>query len=217
MKPLILIILFTLSLFSCKEKINYVLKVDLKQLQVEDMYDREKVEEVIFDATERNPDSLISKSRKVFLKGAEYLKNQNKPLYAAVEFKKSILIFPQAKTYYELGDALYQAGGSDNLEEAIEAFEIAEYLGFQPAYRVYFHMARAHAALVQTDPKKGSEYSIYENLRLAFVNGYSDTSELRASSPFQAVVHSDRYNYLVQNYLGLESGGKDKIFNVFSQ
>ncbi|HCS22003.1 MAG TPA: hypothetical protein DIW47_15850 [Bacteroidetes bacterium] len=217
MKPLLLLILCTLTLFSCKEKINYVLKVDLKQLQLDDLYDRKKVEEVIFDATERNPDSLVAQSRQVFLKGADLLKNQNKPHYAVVEFKKSILIFPQAKTYYELGDALYQAGGSDNLEEAIQAFEIAEHLGFQPAYRVYFHLARTHAALVETNPEKGRKYSIYENLRLAFVNGYSDTSELLASSPFQTVVHSDRYNYLVQNYLGRKEGGKDNIFNVFRQ
>lgn len=217
MKPLLLLSLCALCLFSCKEKINYVLKVDLKQLQVEDLYDRKKVEEVIFDATERNPDSLVSQSRKLFLKGADLLKNQKKPHFAVVEFKKSILILPQAKTYYELGDALYQAGGSDNLLEALEAYEIAEHLGFEPTYRVYFHMARVHAAILQTNPKKGSEYSVYENLRLAFVNGYSDTSELLASSPFRSVVHSDRYNYLVQNYLGQDKGGKDNIFNVFRQ
>lgn len=214
MKKLSFLLIMALGFTACKEKINYVLKVDLKQLSEEDIYTLKKVEEVIFDATERNSDSLMNQSRREFLKGADLLKNKNKPAMAVLHLKKSILTFPQAKSYYELGDALYQTGGTANLEEAVKAYEIAENLGFEPAYRLYFHKAKVYAAIKAIDPEE-SEYPILENLRLAFSNGYSDTAELRSLSPFRTVMHSDRYQYLVENYLGTRPGGTDKIFDVF--
>src|SRR5690606_22027255 len=180
--------LFTLLLSSCKERINYVLKLEHHPLQSDQLYDLAEVKQVLFDARELNLDSLEKQSRKTFLKGAEYLINKNEPSKAIRYLKNSILSYPQAKAYYELGNALYRSGGRASQKEALKAFQMAENLGYEPIAQCYYRMAVTHAALASEAKEGGrddyNDYPILDNLRSALLAGFSDTLTIREEAAF---------------------------------
>jgi hypothetical protein len=80
-------------IFGCKDEKSYVVKPKLKHLAKKDIYNKEKVYDVLFDYEEAPTDSLKTESRKLFLKGIEAYKNKKNHLAEAIDFfKKSILI-----------------------------------------------------------------------------------------------------------------------------
>src|SRR6478609_2129556 len=107
MKKYWFILFFAIGITACNrvEK-RYVIKAKLIRLQKETMYDKKLAYNAIFDAEESGSDSVKNESRKCFLKGIDLYKNKKDIAAAIVQLKKSILLFPAAKTYYELGNAL---------------------------------------------------------------------------------------------------------------
>ncbi len=184
---------------SCSEPSKeYVLKVKLNKLTYKDIYDYDLVKDVIFDAEELNLDSLKTKSRESFLKGVDEYKNKKNASAAILWFKKSILNFPDAKTYYELGNALLEAKMDKNsLEEAMKAYRVAEALEIKPLYSVYYKMACAENMIDKLDSKKEENYMVFSYLRRSFQTGFYDTLSIAQDTRINSIVGSSGYKSLL--------------------
>ncbi|PWV53795.1 tetratricopeptide repeat protein [Chitinophaga sp. S165] len=77
-------------------------------------------------------------SDKYFLDGVDLYRNKKKPEEAIKLFKKSILEQPQARAYFELGNALADI---DSLKNAASAYEIADALDYKPTSKVLYNLA----------------------------------------------------------------------------
>lgn len=168
--------LFVLST-ACKEQVNYILKPQMRELRLDKIYDLNEVEAVLFDKQELNSDSVSRASQQLFLKGAEMLYNTKHLAGAAGFFKESILAFPNAKTYFELGNALNQTNGIKELEEAKKAYRMAEYLGYEPRFTIRFQEAINEAKLVERG--EGYKSNVHSYLIRAIEEGFRDSLRLK--------------------------------------
>ena len=203
-KNLILYILLSTIVFSCSERKEIVVRVKVQKMTAFELYNKELAYDVIFDSEEMNMDSLKNKSGQAFLKGVEAFKNKKNTKQAIEFFKSSILIFPQSKTYYELGNALMDLKQEPYLTEAIQAYEVAEYLNFHPLSKIYYKSAIAHFMLsnsrnLRDDERQSYYYQSLSMLRNAFYNGFSDTSMISSDSRISKIVNTADYRSLLTN------------------
>jgi hypothetical protein len=178
-----------------------VLKVKLQKLSENTIYDATLVYDVLFDAEESNPDSLQKKSRQLFLQAIDLYKNKKKPAEAVPLFKSSILVFPDAKSYYELGNALMETPSKKKLNEAISAYEVAERLGFQPASNVSYRLACANYMMYSkyADEKEKNLrfFSALGSLKDAFNSGFSDTIALKNDPRIGSIMGTPEYEKMI--------------------
>src|SRR4051812_39733379 len=107
----VLLYFFSFTLIGCSETgTEKILKVKQHTLTADTMYNSNIVTDVVFDREELNTDSIQNIGRELFLKGIDLYKNKKQTGAAIVKLKASILVFPEAKTYYELGNALMSTG-----------------------------------------------------------------------------------------------------------
>ncbi|RFM28023.1 tetratricopeptide repeat protein [Deminuibacter soli] len=83
---------------------------------------------------------------KLFQKAVDEYRNKNKASGSVALFKQSLVVLPQAKTYYELGNAL---SGSNKYEEAVKAYSMAEALNYKPLGKLLYNTACAYSILHQ--------------------------------------------------------------------
>ncbi|WP_207434749.1 hypothetical protein [Sabulibacter ruber] len=157
------------------QKKEYVVQVASEPLPEKDFYHPEIVYDVVFDSEELASDSVKRQSRQLFLEAIDFAKNKKNPAEAIPLFKQSIRLFPEAKTYYELGYALLEVQHKD--EEALKAFEVAEYLQFKPVAGIYFGKALAHSRLYRAR-NPGSQERYNSELMQALNAGFSDTAQI---------------------------------------
>src|SRR6185312_2719433 len=164
-------LLLLAGLQACKPKVKYDMKINLTRLTKDNMYDQNLVADVIFDAHELKVDSLKDKSNKLFLKGVDLFKNKKDPAAGLEVLKQSVLTFPQVDTYYVMGEALMamqdNATGDDKkakLREALQAYQVAVSLHYQPASFAYYNMARAENLLGNDDSIHGvDKFALHYN------------------------------------------------------
>jgi hypothetical protein len=218
-------------LFSCsKVEKEYVLKIKLTKLDEATLYDKQLAGDMIFDSEEQNVDSLKTKSRQLFLQGIQQFKNKKSPEKAVEMFKASILTFPEAKTYYELGNALMELGGFENVDEAIKAYEVTEYLGFQPISNVLYNKSRAEYSLYanpfvldelasnQEEAKKDYLDQAVNSLRQAFMEGFYDTTRLKTDPVLRNIIqHPDFKSFFVYYTAQRLKGDNNGLFSLFTQ
>ena len=201
---------------------EYVLKVKLNKLTNKDIYDYDLVKDVLFDAEELNLDSIKAKSREAFLKGADEYKNKDNRSGAILWFKKSILCFPDAKTYYELGNALMDSKSDiESLKESVQAYRVAEELEFKPIYSVYYKIACAEnliGKLDQSDDNNYNEHNVISYLRSAFQSGFQDTLSIFNDERINSIVKTSAYKSLM---LELKAGNfkenENSLFELYKQ
>lgn len=110
------------------------------------------------------------KSDKLFLQAIEVFRNKKDAKGSIPLFKSSILLQPQAKAYYELGNALMDVRGS-GMHEAIEAYNMAEALDYKPLAKLLYNTACAYSILENED-------SAFHYLISAIEFGYSNTQQI---------------------------------------
>ncbi len=224
-RTLLLLPLFLLLFSTCTEQITeYVLKVKPQPFDVDQLYSSDAVADYLFDTEEMDVDSLKDLSRAEFLKGVDLYRNKKKPWESITCFKNSIKIFPDAKTYYELGNALLEfTSNKDNLNEAIQAFKVAERLNFQPKHKVYYNQACAYNLLYNMEYPDGEEneqyssnYSTSSSLRDAFLNGLSDTAMVTADPRLKSFTAKKAFRYLIADINAQKvKTGENGLFTVF--
>jgi len=215
-----IVLIALVCLNSCSEKKKeYVLKVKLNRLTYKDMYDYNLVADVIFDSQELNLDSIQNISRERFLQGVDEYKNKHNPSAAITFFKASILYFPDAKVYYELGNALMEfKTNKSSLEEAIKAYRVAEELEMKPLFSVFYKLACTENLLdkLERSDNNSEQYQVISYLRSAFHNGFYDTSAIRKDDRINSIIHTAAYKGLL---LELEAehrkGDKNSLFELF--
>lgn len=206
---------FVFLVFGCTETtVNYVARVKLLRLYDTEIYKVDKVKDVLFDAEEQNMDSLRKLSRKFFLQGIDAFRNKNNPAAAIKLFKKSILALPDAKTYYELGNALLEtATYREDFEESNQAFEIAEKLHFQPRYKVLYKSACAEN---RSNPE--GTYNVQYKLLEAVRCGFSDTALLKKDKHLSSFVKGPEYkSFQIAWLLTKMKDQGENIFNIYTR
>lgn len=206
--------------FGCSNSpVNRVAKVKLQKLSEDNLYDNDLVNDVIFDAEELGIDSIKNKSRELFLKAIDLYKNK-KTLYAAVRaFKASLLIFPDAKTYYELGNVLLDINTKESLKEANQAYDVALSIQFQPKSNIFYKQACAHYLLSKFSTEKESGYvnSAFYDLQDAFRFGFTDTILLAKDWRLKGITNLPKYHELMTNFKAnqLTKMEGNSLFNLF--
>jgi tetratricopeptide (TPR) repeat protein len=94
-------------------------------------------------------------SNKYFLKGVDAYRNQKNAGEGMKLFKQSILAQPQARAYFELGNAL---ADMNELKDAASAYQIADALDYKPASKVLFNLACVYSRAA--DEESGRYYLI---------------------------------------------------------
>jgi hypothetical protein len=155
-----LLILVCCGLFACgtssadknkdKEKVK---------LQLSSMYNQDTVLYVYQHASEKN-----NAADKQFLSAIDLYRNKKNATGSVDLFKQSILLKPQPKTYYELGNALLD---SKLYEEAITAYKIAELLDYKPLYKLLYNVACAYSLSEKADSAK---YYLVSAIEFGYVN-----------------------------------------------
>jgi hypothetical protein len=92
---------------------------------------------------------------------------------------------------------------NQDLREALQAFQVAEYLHYQPLSNVYYNMACADNLLandsIRSIDKPGVNYNNQAvfDLRNAFMNGFSDSAMLKSDERLKSVLKTDSYKQML--------------------
>ncbi|MGV3610639.1 MAG: TPR end-of-group domain-containing protein [Fluviicola sp.] len=108
-------------------------------LNAADLFNGEKVRLFLYQNPKANPES-----NKLFLSALDEFKNKKNLVAAKEGFKASIAAYPSSKSYYELGNVCMEM---KNYQGALEAYSLAEKLGYEPFSKVMFNVACAYSQL----------------------------------------------------------------------
>ncbi len=194
---------------------NYVARVKLQTLTAADIFNQDVVSDVIFDSQELQNDSLKNKSRQLFLRGMDVYKNKKDPSGAVELLKQSILTFPDAKTYYELGNALVDSKGSaENCQQAINAYNVANHLDFKPQSMIYYKMATAYNQWRVSDQNISVD-NVAQRLNQAFAGGFSDTTMMYKDEHLASFVSTPEFTKMY-HALDVEKIAKSSTSGLFN-
>jgi tetratricopeptide (TPR) repeat protein len=213
----VLLYFFSFTLIGCSETgTEKILKVKQHTLTTETMYNSNIVTDVVFDREELNTDSIQNIGRELFLKGIDLYKNKKQTGAAIVKLKASILVFPEAKTYYELGNALMSTGRHKTLrEEAAKAYAIALRLNFQPESQIYFKQA-CLSQFDDSEDEQSRAWNTLNNLRSFFEKGTFDTLAVFNEPILKGITNLPEYqDMLVRVRSASSSGGT--LFDLYKE
>ncbi len=121
---------------------------------------------------------------KLFLQAIDTYRNKKKVASSIILFRQSILQQPQAKTYYEMGNALMDG---DDLSQAVKAFTMAEAMDYKPLYKVLYNQACAWSRLNNLEKAK---YYLVSAIEF----GYSNLKNIY-NDPDLAFVRQQHYSF----------------------
>src|SRR6478752_3388334 len=156
-----------LVMFACtKERVEYKYKVQLKPFTEDEIFMSQSIKTYLFDAEELNTDSLKGIAKKEFLTAIDFYKNKKDLEKAKQHLIKSIMMYPEAKSYYELGN-LYLAQ-DDSKNNASRAFCIAEDLGYRPVSEIYFKQACTYYKAYESGTNEYAKSSTLQYIKRMF-------------------------------------------------
>lgn len=103
-------------------------------------------------------------SDKYFLKGVDAYRNQKNPEEGVKLFKQSIMEQPQARTYFELGNALADL---NNLKDAASAYQMAEILDYKPTSKVLYNLACVYS---RAEVEESARYYLISAIEFGYSN-----------------------------------------------
>lgn len=157
--------IIALSLLSCDQQSKPVKQNPEEQLTETTMYDTKRVRSYLAGTEDQHKGA-----DKIFLEAIDVYRNQKNPGASIALFKKSILLWPQGKAYYELGNAFLDLRGM-KLLEAVEAYRLAHMLDYKPVSKLLYNTACAYALLNNHD-------SAFHYLVSAIEFGYTNTEHI---------------------------------------
>jgi hypothetical protein len=171
------IFLLLLTLLSCganqTTKQTKYAKLVVESLEKEDMFVYVKVKAFLDHANLKTVEN-----NQLFLKGVNAYKNNKNLDSASYYFTESILKMPTNMAYFELGNVFLD---SKKYDEAIQAYQLAEQLGYEPFSKVLYNISCVYS-LVDKKELAGNylEYAIqagYSNIEN--INTDADLKNLR--------------------------------------
>lgn len=171
------------------------------KLSLSSIYNADSVKWVAANSSEKS-----NAAEKEFLKGIDIYRNKKNAKGSIDKFIKSILLQPQAKSYYELGNALLD---TRKVKEAILAYNMAELLDYKPLSKVLYNKACAYSLSENID---SSRY----NLLAAIEFGYNNMKNIM-SDPDLAYFR-DNYNFKTEIIAAFSGAGDaEKLeWNLFA-
>ncbi|WP_143308518.1 TPR end-of-group domain-containing protein [Chitinophaga vietnamensis] len=139
----VLLLLASLALFAACHETGSNKTQEKVTLTANSIYNPDSVKAAV--ATSRGN---VNAAEKKFLAAIDQYRNKKHADASVALFKSSILLRPQGKAYYELGNALMDNG---KYSEAIGAYNMAELLSYQPLSKVLYNKACAYSHNQQVD------------------------------------------------------------------
>ncbi|MCR9171971.1 MAG: tetratricopeptide repeat protein [bacterium] len=131
-----------------------------------------------------NDKKYVQESNTLFLRGVDSYRNNKKLDSAVVYFTNSILKEPSAKAYFELGNVHMD---QKNYEDALNAYKLAEQLGYQPFSKILYNKACIYSL------KKDTELSA-KYLEYALQAGYTNVAHMQNDSDLENL-RSNKYTF----------------------
>jgi len=173
----------------------------IQALEEKDLYNFEIVESFMNNA----PDSTQEESKKVFLNAIDLYRNKKNPEQAIAEFRKSLFIFPDAKTYYEMGNALLD---TKNYAEAIQSYHMAEQMDFNPLANVLYNLACAYSM-----SENGSEALKY--IQLSIENGYGNKKHMLTDNDLAFARNQPEFTKVYEAAMSGASSPEAAMFDLY--
>jgi tetratricopeptide (TPR) repeat protein len=165
MRTSALLVIASVIIASCGQQVQVQNNVQvIKTISEEQLYEFD----VVSGFSSQVNDSLKQEAKQEFLNAIDQFRNKKDAQASVLLFKKSLLIYPEVKAYYEMGNALMEAG---NYGEAIQAYHMAEKMDYNPISKVLYNLACAYSL-----SENGDEALKY--IQLAIENGYANTKHL---------------------------------------
>ncbi|SFE69965.1 Tetratricopeptide repeat-containing protein [Chitinophaga sp. CF118] len=155
---------------------------------------------VVHETTGKNNDA-----DKLFLNAIDSYRNKKNPAGSIKLFKQSIVLKPQAKSYYELGNALFDM---KKLKEAMQAYVIAELLDYKPLHKVLYNMACVYSIA-------GDATSARYCLISAIEFGYSNVKNIYADEDLAYLRSKGDFNNYVNAALSGATDPEKLQWNLF--
>ncbi|SEW09501.1 TPR end-of-group domain-containing protein [Chitinophaga arvensicola] len=189
-------------LASCDVKTAHDKQDQTTKLSVASLYNADSVKYVAAHAAGKN-----NAAEKVFLKAIDLYRNKKNAAGSVDLFIKSILLQPQAKSYYELGNALMD---TRKVGEALSAYDMAELLDYKPLSKLLYNKACAYSI---SKKKDSAEYYLYAAIEF----GYNNMDNI-LKDPDLAWVREDNYAFksnILEAFAG--AGDPEKLqWNLFA-
>lgn len=123
-------------------------------------------------------DLAENEADRLFRQAIDKYRNEKDPAAALPLFRQSILKAPRAAAFFEYGNALSELGNGDkslqsdmSTRQALQAYHIAEMLGYKPLSKLLYNTACIYAKHNQTD-------SAFHFLVSAIEFGYTNTDQI---------------------------------------
>jgi hypothetical protein len=125
--------------------------------------------------------------KKIFLKAIDLYRNQKNSEASLELFRKSIRVWPDPKSYYELGNALMD---TKDYKQSLDAYAIASALQFAPVSLCSYNKACAYSMLADT-------VLATQWLDTALQQGYTDKKQLLNDSDLVNLRNTVSYRILM--------------------
>lgn len=144
-----------------------------------------------------------SAANKLFLSALDEFKNKKDLIAAEKGFVQSILRYPTAKAYYELGNVWLE---KKEYKQALQAYRMAENLDYEPFSKLMYNIACTYSGL-----KDGEQAASY--LEYAIESGYLNVDNI-AKDPDLAYLREE-YSWMYRSHMKRALNGvtdADKIY-----
>ena len=180
MKKMLFLGMWVLFLASCGGKAVETSLPSSDALAETDLFDFDKVS--AFSASLSDADRKEAKQS--FLKAIDEYRNKNSAAKALPLFTRSLLKNPDAKTYYEYGNALLD---TRDYPKAISAYHMAEKLDYSPLSKLLYNLACAYS--LSADGDNALKY-----MELAIQNGYTNSEQILKDPDMEFARQTDGFN-----------------------
>ncbi|MCG9909937.1 MAG: tetratricopeptide repeat protein [Flavobacteriales bacterium] len=190
-----------LCLSSCNLKDKTETSVSSALLNESELFDFDKVTAF----TAKVSDDSLQSAKHTFLGAIDAYRNQNSPESAIPLFTKSLQVYPQAKTYYEYGNALLDM---KEYPKAISAYHMAEKLDYSPLSKVLYNLACAYSL------SENEEQSL-KYLELAIQNGYTNGPHIMQDEDMAFARNSSRFKTVYENAMSGAVSPEKALFDLY--
>jgi tetratricopeptide (TPR) repeat protein len=197
----ILLFIVSACLFACTPSDKKTNAASFNHITADNLYDKDTVLLI----TRNDASGKNAEADKLFLEGIDTYRNKKHPLNSIDLFKKSIMLKPQAKAYYELGNALFDM---KRLPEALQSYAVAEVLDYKPLHKVLYNMACAYS--LQQDFTSSKYYLIS-----AIEFGYSNVKNLYADKDLNFMREQGEFGSYVNAALSGATDPEKLQWNLF--
>lgn len=168
------------------------------KLSSADLFNGEKVRLFLYQNPKANPES-----HRLFLSALDEFKNKKNLQAASEGFKASISEYPSAKAYYELGNVCMEL---KNYQAALDAYSLAEKLGYEPFSKVMFNVACAYSQLKNFP--MSADY-----LQFAIQSGYMNIENIEKDKDLANL--REKEPYLYKKNMDLALSGVSDVENLY--